>query len=61
MAEKKFYGDGVVTGYGKIEGRLVYVFPRISRSSGERWAWPFAQKICKVMGPRHEVGAPVIA
>jgi propionyl-CoA carboxylase beta chain len=34
MDDQQFYGDGVVTGYGTVNGRLVYVFARISRYLG---------------------------
>ena len=39
MENKKFFGDGVVTGYGKIEGRLVYVFSQDFTVFGVLWEW----------------------
>ncbi len=49
MEKKKFWGDGVVTGYGKIEGRLVYVFSQDFTVFGGALGMAFAEKICKVM------------
>lgn len=60
MAEKKVYGDGVVTGYGKIEGRLVFVFSQDFTVFGGSIGMAFADKICKVMDLAMKVGAPVI-
>jgi len=60
MAEKKFYGDGVVTGYGKVEGRLVYVFSQDFTVFGGALGMAFAEKICKVMDLAMKTGAPVI-
>ena len=60
MAEKKFYGDGVITGYGKIEGRLVYVFSQDFTVFGGALGMAFAQKICKIMDLALKTGAPVI-
>ncbi len=60
MAEKKFYGDGVITGYGKIEGRLVYVFSQDFTVFVGALGMAFAQKICKIMDLAMKVGAPVI-
>ncbi|MDP2268167.1 MAG: carboxyl transferase domain-containing protein, partial [Deltaproteobacteria bacterium] len=60
MAEKKFYGDGVITGYGKIAGRLVYVFSQDFTIFGGALGMAFAQKICKVMDLAMKVGAPII-
>ncbi len=60
MEKKEFLSDGVVTGYGTIDGRLVYVFAQdftiLGGSLGESFAW----KICKVMDQAMKVGAPVI-
>ena len=44
MESRKFYGDGVVTGYGKIDGRLVYVFSQDFTVFGALWAWPLPKK-----------------
>ena len=60
MAAKKFYGDGVITGYGKIDGRLVYVFSQDFTIFGGALGMAFAQKICKVMDLAMKVGAPII-
>ncbi|MBR6489057.1 MAG: methylmalonyl-CoA carboxyltransferase, partial [Muribaculaceae bacterium] len=59
--EKKSYlGDGVVTGYGTVDGRLVYVFAQdftvIGGSLGEAMAW----KMCKVMDLAMKQGAPIV-
>src|SRR5512139_1568744 len=60
MEKKKFYGDGVVTGYGKINGRLVYVFSQDFTVFGGALGMAFAEKICKVMDLALKTGAPVI-
>ncbi|MCJ7747181.1 MAG: methylmalonyl-CoA carboxyltransferase, partial [Desulfobacterales bacterium] len=60
MENKKFWGDGVVTGYGKIEGRLVYVFSQDFTVFGGALGMAFADKICKVMDLAMKTGAPVI-
>ncbi len=57
---QKFYGDGVVTGYGRIEGRLVYVFSQDFTVFGGSLSEAFAEKICKVMDHAVRNGAPVI-
>ena len=59
--EKKSYpGDGVVTGYGTIEGRLVYVFAQDFTVFGGSLSETMAQKICKIMDMAMKTGAPVI-
>jgi methylmalonyl-CoA decarboxylase subunit alpha len=59
--EKKTYmGDGVVTGYGTIDGRLVYVFAQDFTVFGGSLSETMAQKICKVMDLAMKMGAPVI-
>src|SRR5512136_220067 len=60
MEKKKFFGDGVVTGYGKIEDRLVYVFSQDFTVFGGALGMAFAEKICKVMDLAVKTGAPVI-
>ncbi len=60
MEDKKFLTDGVVTGYGTIEGRLVYVFSQDFTVFGGSLSESFAKKICKVMDQALKVGAPVI-
>src|SRR5689334_13865337 len=57
---EKYYGDGVVTGYGRIEGRLVYVFSQDFTVFGGSLSEAFAEKICKVMDLAMRNGAPVI-
>ena len=60
MAEQKVPGDGVVTGSGTINGRLVYVFSQDFTVFGGSLSERHAQKICKVMDTAMKVGAPVI-
>ncbi len=60
MENKKFLGDGVVTGHGTIDGRVVYVFSQDFTVFGGSLSETFAQKICKVMDMAMKVGAPVI-
>ncbi|MCI9173194.1 MAG: methylmalonyl-CoA carboxyltransferase, partial [Muribaculaceae bacterium] len=59
--EKKSYlGDGVVTGYGTIDGRLVYVFAQDFTVFGGSLSETMALKICKIMDMAMKMGAPVI-
>ncbi len=59
--EKETYpSDGVVTGFGTIDGRLVYVFSQDFTVFGGSLSETFAQKICKIMDKAMKVGAPVI-
>jgi propionyl-CoA carboxylase beta chain len=60
MAEQKVPGDGVVTGSGTINGRLVYVFAQDFTVFGGSLSERHAQKICKVMDMAMKVGAPLI-
>jgi len=60
MGEQKVPGDGVVTGYGKINGRLVFVFSQDFTVFGGSLSATHAQKICKIMDQAIKVGAPVI-
>jgi propionyl-CoA carboxylase beta chain len=60
MAEKKTPGDGVVTGYGTVEGRLVYVFSQDFTVFGGSLGEMFAKKVCKIMDLAMKAGAPVI-
>src|SRR4051794_16338953 len=57
---QKFHGDGVVTGYGRIDGRLVYVFSQDFTVFGGSRSETFAEKICKIMDLAVRNGAPVI-
>jgi acetyl-CoA carboxylase carboxyltransferase component len=60
LEKTKFMGDGVVTGHGTIDGRVVYVFSQDFTVFGGSLSETFAQKICKVMDMAMKVGAPVI-
>ncbi|MBM4781181.1 MAG: methylmalonyl-CoA carboxyltransferase [Archangiaceae bacterium] len=60
MADKKIPGDGVVTGYGTIDGRQVFVFAQDFTVFGGSLSGAYAQKICKVMDLATRVGAPII-
>ena len=60
MDEKTIPGDGVVTGYGDINGRLVFVFSQDFTVFGGSLSEPHAEKICKIMDQAMKVGAPVI-
>ena len=60
MAGQKIPGDGVVTGYGTINGRLVFVFSQDFTVFGGALSEAHAEKICKVMDHAIKVGAPVI-
>jgi propionyl-CoA carboxylase beta chain len=58
--KQKIPGDGVVTGYGKIDGRLVFLFAQDFTVFGGSLGEVFAKKICKIMDHAAKVGAPVI-
>lgn len=60
MAEQQFLGDGVVTGYGTIGGRLVYVFAQDFTVFGGSLSETHAEKICKIMDLAVKNGAPLI-
>jgi len=60
MAESKVPGDGVVTGYGTINGRLVFLFSQDFTVYGGSLSEAHAEKICKIMDQAMKVGAPVI-
>jgi propionyl-CoA carboxylase beta chain len=60
MAEQKIYGDGFITGYGRIEGRLVYVFAQDFTVFGGSLSETNAAKIAKIMDLAAKMGAPVI-
>jgi propionyl-CoA carboxylase beta chain len=60
MEQQKVLGDGVVTGYGTVEGRQVFVFAQDFTVFGGSLSGAFAEKICKVMDLALEVGAPVV-
>jgi len=60
MEKETYMGDGVVTGVGTIDGRVVYVFSQDFTVFGGSLSETFAQKICKVMDMAMKMGAPVI-
>ena len=60
MDQQKFPGDGVVTGHGTIDGRIVYVFAQDFTVLGGSLSETFAEKICKIMDLAAKNGAPVI-
>jgi len=59
-AETAFLGDGVVTGHGTIDGRLVFVFSQDFTVFGGSLSEAYAEKICKVMDIAMKVGAPIV-
>ena len=60
MEKNKIPGDGVVTGYGTVNGRLVFVFSQDFTVFGGSLSAAHARKICKIMDQAMKVGAPVI-
>jgi len=60
MEKRRILGDGVVTGYGTIDGRLVFVFSHDFTVFGGSLGEMFAKKVCKIMDLAMKVGAPVI-
>src|SRR6185503_5828566 len=60
MDDQQFYGDGVVTGYGTVNGRLVYVFAQDFTVFGGSLSETHAEKICKVMDLAMKTGPPMI-
>ncbi len=60
LDKQQYLGDGVVTGYGTIEGRLVYVYSQDFTVLGGSLSETMAKKICKVMDQAMKVGAPII-
>ena len=60
MDKEVYFGDGVVTGYGTVNGRLVYVYAQDFTVFGGALSETHAEKICKVMDLAMKVGAPVI-
>jgi propionyl-CoA carboxylase beta chain len=60
MQQQKIPGDGVVTGWGTVDGRHVYVFAQDFTVFGGSLSGAYAQKICKVMDLAMKTGAPVI-
>ncbi|MFB6165990.1 MAG: acyl-CoA carboxylase subunit beta [Haloarculaceae archaeon] len=60
MADRELPGDGVVTGYGEVDGRKVFVFAHDFTVMGGSLGEAFAQKVCKVMDKAVETGCPII-
>src|SRR4029453_101826 len=60
MEKQRFLGDGVITGSGRIDGRLVFVFSQDFTVFGGSLSEAHAEKICKIMDMAMNVGAPVI-
>src|SRR5438046_2876226 len=60
MQEQKYYGDGFVTGYGRIEGRLVFCFAQDFTVFGGSLSETTAAKIVQIMDMAMKVGAPLI-
>jgi methylmalonyl-CoA decarboxylase subunit alpha len=60
MDKKQYPGDGVVTGHGTIDGRVVYVFAQDFTVFGGSLSETYAQKICKIMDQAMKMGAPLI-
>jgi len=60
MEKQQFFGDGVVTGYGTIDGRLIYIFAQDFTVFGGALSETHAEKICKIMDQAVKVGAPCI-
>jgi len=60
MEKQQFYGDGVVTGYGTVNDRLIYVFAQDFTVFGGSLSETHAEKICKIMDLAVSVGAPII-
>ena len=60
LERQKYYGDAVVTGYGMVEGRLVYVFAQDFTVFGGSLSEAVAEKICKVMDFAVKNGAPIV-
>jgi len=60
MENQQYYGDGVITGYGTVNGKLVYVFAQDFTVFGGALSETHAEKICKVMDMAMKTGAPMI-
>lgn len=60
MQEKKILGDGVITGYGKINGRPVFVFSQDFTAFGGTLSEAFGEKVCKIMDKALKLGVPII-
>ena len=60
MEDQQYYGDGVITGYGTVNGKLVYVFAQDFTVFGGALSETHAEKICKIMELAMKTGAPMI-
>ena len=60
LASQRYLGDGVVTGHGRIDGRLVFVFSQDFTVFGGSLSETHAEKICKIMDLAMKVGAPIV-
>src|SRR6187431_1660622 len=60
LEKEMYYGDGVITGYGTINGRLVYIFAQDFTVFGGSLSETHAEKICKIMDMAVKMGAPMI-
>lgn len=60
LEDQRFYGDGVITGYGTVNGRLVYVFAQDFTVFGGALSETHAEKICKIMDMAMKTGAPMV-
>ncbi len=60
LEKKKFLGDGVITGHGTIDGRVIYVFSQDFTVLGGSLSETYTKKTCKLMDQAMKVGAPVI-
>ena len=60
MEKKRILGDGVITGYGKIKGRPVFVFSQDFTVFGGSLSYQYAEKICKIMDLAMQNGVPII-
>ncbi|RLB28025.1 MAG: methylmalonyl-CoA carboxyltransferase, partial [Deltaproteobacteria bacterium] len=60
MEKKRIPGDGVVTGYGTINGRLVFLFSQDFTVFGGSLSHAFGEKVCKIMDLALQNGAPVV-
>ena len=60
MDKQKFLGDGVVTGYGTVDGRQIFVFSQDFTVFGGSLSGAFSEKVCKVMDLAMKTGCPVI-
>jgi len=60
MADAKFPGDGIVTGYGRVNGKLIYVYSQDFTVTGGSMSRTQANKVCKIMDLALKSGAPVV-